>query len=199
MERSRAHKSLFDSAVRFRILGITGDAPKSGRGDNKLDSDLCLTHEAVAQVCDTAEEFLSATWILNANDLINVDGDREKYQGTVVVYYYRFRFFQHSTLAGVAQSNGHRYPGLDALTAATMLRSWIERGSDSHENNLTSIQRILKFQGRFVPSEILHKNFDLQEREGSSARVFLIGDRLSSFALLENTRGRGSAREPLLA
>jgi hypothetical protein len=163
-ERFRAHKSLFESAVRFRILEIGGDAPKSRRWHNKLDSDLGLTHEAVSQICDAAEEFLSATWILNANDLIDVDVSREKYQGSVVIYYYCFRFFQHGALAGVAQTNGDRNPGLDALTAATILRSWVERGSDSHGNNLATLRRILKFQGRFVPSEILHENFDLQER-----------------------------------
>jgi hypothetical protein len=84
--------SLFRSAAWFRIFRF-GDTPKSGRGHDEFDSNLCLSHEAIAAARDPAKQFVTIGGILNANYLIDLRGSGEKYQRTVIVHNDSFRLF----------------------------------------------------------------------------------------------------------
>jgi hypothetical protein len=137
------------------------DAPKSRGGHDEFDRDLRLTHKAISQAGNPAEQFFSTAWILNANYLIDFHGSGEKYQRSVVIDYDRIRLFRQGMLIGVTQSDRDWNPGLHTFTSAAILRTRIDGRHDGHGANVTSLCTILKFQGRSVPLEISHLCDDL--------------------------------------
>jgi hypothetical protein len=97
--------------------------PKSGRGHDEFDSNLCLSHEAIATARDPAKQFFTIGGILNANYLIDLHGGGQKYQRAVVVHDDSFRLFRHGGFVGVPESNHNWNPDLNTFATPAILRA----------------------------------------------------------------------------